>query len=172
MLGGKHHLEVYEKRRLETAEEAKETSAHCQAACRSTESCYAVQKPHYGRMGLFCPKYLFPLPNPKNDIVWGSQESQVPPAYRVKKSSKWIIWGGMTGRSLTEIHFLPTNRLWLPITTSTTHYRKKWSLSFTVKMWMKQQTSENCSVPIATWRSSKHTQPRPPSMVQKNCQIL
>ena len=107
MLGGKHHLKVYEKRRLETAEKAKETSAHCQAACRSTESCYAVQKPHCGRMGLFCPKYLFPLPNPKNDIVWGSQESQVPQAYQVKKSSKWIIWGGMTGRGLTGIHFLP-----------------------------------------------------------------
>ena len=54
-----------------------------------------------------CPKYLSPLPNPKNDIVWGSQESQVPPAYQVKKSSKWIIWGGMTGRGLTGIHFLP-----------------------------------------------------------------
>ena len=54
-----------------------------------------------------CPKYLFQLPNPKNDIVWGSQESQVPPAYGVKKSSKWIIWGGMTGRGLTGIHFLP-----------------------------------------------------------------
>ena len=32
MLGEKHHLEVYEKRRLETAEKAKETSAHSQAA--------------------------------------------------------------------------------------------------------------------------------------------
>ena len=32
-----------------------------------------------------CPKYLFQLPNSKNDIVWGSQESQVPPAYQVKK---------------------------------------------------------------------------------------
>ena len=31
-----------------------------------------------------CPKYLFQLPNPKNDIVWGSQESQVPPAYQFK----------------------------------------------------------------------------------------
>ena len=30
-----------------------------------------------------CPKYLFQLPNPKNDIVWGSQESQVPPVYQV-----------------------------------------------------------------------------------------
>ena len=38
-----------------------------------------------------CPKYLFQLPNPKNDIVWGSQESQVPSAYHVKKSSKWIM---------------------------------------------------------------------------------
>ena len=54
-----------------------------------------------------CPKYLFQLPNPKNDIVWGYQESQVPPAYQVKKSSKWIIWNGMTGRGLTELHFIP-----------------------------------------------------------------
>ena len=48
-----------------------------------------------------CPKYLFKLPNPKNDIVSGSQESQVRPAYQVKKSSKWIIWargGGHMGR--------------------------------------------------------------------------
>ena len=35
-----------------------------------------------------CPKYLFQLPDPKNDIVWGSQKSQVPPAYQVKKNSK------------------------------------------------------------------------------------
>ena len=54
-----------------------------------------------------CPKYLFQLPNPKNDIVWVSQERQVPPANQVKKSSKWIILGGMTGRGLTGIHFLP-----------------------------------------------------------------
>ena len=33
-----------------------------------------------------CPKYLFQLPNPKNDVVWGSQESQVPPVYQVKKA--------------------------------------------------------------------------------------
>ena len=32
-----------------------------------------------------CPKYLFQLPDPKNDIVWGSQKSHVPPAYQVKK---------------------------------------------------------------------------------------
>ena len=58
-----------------------------------------------------CPKYLSQLPNPKNDIVWGSQESQVPPAYQVNlKSSKWIIWGGMTGRGLTGIHFLPQGK--------------------------------------------------------------
>ena len=54
-----------------------------------------------------CPNYLFQLPNPKNDMVWGSQESQAPPAYQVKKSSKWIIWGGMTGCGLTGIYFLP-----------------------------------------------------------------
>ena len=44
-----------------------------------------------------CPKYLFQLPSPKNDIVWGSQEDKVPPAYQVKNSSKWMIWGGLTG---------------------------------------------------------------------------
>ena len=30
-----------------------------------------------------CPKYLFQLPNPKNDIVWGSQVNQVPAAYQL-----------------------------------------------------------------------------------------
>ena len=38
-----------------------------------------------------CPKYLFHLPNPKNDIVWGSQESQVLPSYQVKGSAKWMV---------------------------------------------------------------------------------
>ena len=112
MLGKKHHLEVYEKRSLETAEKAQETSAHSQQ--RAARLKFAKQ---YKNLTveewddfLFsdeCPKYLFQLPNSKNDIVWGSQESQVPPAYQVKKSSKWIIWGGMTGRGLTGIHFLP-----------------------------------------------------------------
>ena len=31
----------------------------------------------------------------------------MPPAYQVRKSSKWIIWGGMTGRGLTGLHFIP-----------------------------------------------------------------
>ena len=34
-----------------------------------------------------CLKYLSQLPNPKNYIVWGSQESQVPLAYQVKNGS-------------------------------------------------------------------------------------
>ena len=54
-----------------------------------------------------CPKYLFHLPNPKNDFAWGSQESQVPPSYQVKGSAKWMVWGGMTGRGLTSLHFIP-----------------------------------------------------------------
>ena len=54
-----------------------------------------------------CPKYLFRLPNPKNDIVWGSQESQVPPSYQVKGSAKWMVWGSMTDRGLTSLHFIP-----------------------------------------------------------------
>ena len=112
MLGKKHHLEVYEKRSLETAEKAQETSAHSQQ--RAARLKFAKQ---YKNLTveewddfLFwdeCPKYLFQLPNPKDDIVWGSQVSHVPPAYQVKNSSKWIILGGMTGRGLTGIHFLP-----------------------------------------------------------------
>ena len=40
-------------------------------------------------------------------LFGGSQGSQVPPAYQVKKSPKWIIWGRMTGRGLTGLHFIP-----------------------------------------------------------------
>jgi len=54
-----------------------------------------------------CPKYLFQLPNAKNAVVWGSQESQVLPAYQVKESSRWLIWVGMTGHGLTNLHFIP-----------------------------------------------------------------
>ena len=53
-----------------------------------------------------CPKYFFHLHHPKNVIVWGSQESQVTPSYRVKGSAKWMVWGGMTGRGLTSLHFI------------------------------------------------------------------
>ena len=47
------------------------------------------------RLGQFlftdeCPKYLFQYPNPKNDIVWGSQECDVPPAFQVKQFAKVI----------------------------------------------------------------------------------
>ena len=49
-------------------------------------------------------KNLFHFPNPKYDSVWGSQESQVPPSYQFKGSAKW---GGMTGRGLTSLHFIP-----------------------------------------------------------------
>ena len=50
-----------------------------------------------------CPKYLFHLPNLKNDIVWRSQESQVPSSYQVKGSAKWMGWGGMTAALLRSI---------------------------------------------------------------------
>ena len=52
-------------------------------------------------------KNLFHFPNPKNDSVWGSQESQVPLSYQFKGSAKWMVWGGMTGRGLTSLHFIP-----------------------------------------------------------------
>ena len=49
--GKKHRLEVYQKRSLEAAKTAKETSAYRQAMCNSPEICQAVLKPHYRRMG-------------------------------------------------------------------------------------------------------------------------
>ena len=65
-----------------------------------------------------CPKYLSQLPNPKNYIVWGSQESQVPLAYQVKNGSYGAEWQAAV--SLGYI-FYPKDRLWLSITTSTTY---------------------------------------------------
>ena len=67
-----------------------------------------------------CPKYLFQLPNPKNDTVWGSQESQVPPAYQVKKAQNGtygVEWQAMVSMGYI---FEPKDNLWLPNTTSTT----------------------------------------------------
>ena len=57
-----------------------------------------------------CPKYLFQYPNPKNNIIWGSQECDVLPAFQVKQSAKVMVWGGMTGRGPTKLHMLPTGQ--------------------------------------------------------------
>jgi len=96
---------------LEAAETAKETSAHRQALAAHLKFAKQYKDLTTEKWDFLfsdeCPKYLFQLPNPNSDIVWRSQESQVPPAYQVKKSSKWIIWGGMTSRGLTGLHFIP-----------------------------------------------------------------
>ena len=55
-------------------------------------------------------KYLFQYPNSVNDIVWGSQECDVPPACQVKQSAKVMVRGGMTGRGLTRLHILPSGQ--------------------------------------------------------------
>ena len=88
--GKKHHLEVYEKRALETAEirhkkpllTAKQLAARLKFAKQYNN---LIAEEWDFLFSDECPKYLFQLPNPKNDIVWGSQESQVPSAYQVKK---------------------------------------------------------------------------------------
>ena len=103
-----------------------------------------------------CPKYLFQLPNPKNDIVWGSQESQVPPAYRVKKSSKWIIWGGMTGRGLSGIHFLHQRQ------TLTADYYINDILLKEVKPVLHRKNVNEATKKRKLFSSNRHTQPRPP----------
>ena len=114
-----------------------------------------------------CPIYLFQLPNPKIDIVWA--RAKFLQHIRLKKSSKWITWDGMTGCGLTGIHFFT------PRTDFDCRLLHQQHITETseacpspyVKVWMKQQTRENCSPEIATWRWSKtghqHTQPRPPT---------
>ena len=34
-------------------------------------------------------------------------ESSSAIVYQVKGSAKWMVWGGMTGRGLTSLHFIP-----------------------------------------------------------------
>ena len=54
-----------------------------------------------------CPKYLFHLPNPKNDIVWGlHQARQVRLSHQGKGSAKWMVWGGTTSSGPTCLHFI------------------------------------------------------------------
>ena len=58
-----------------------------------------------------CPKYLFQYPaNPKNDIVWGSHECDVPLALQVRQNAKVMVRGDLTGRRLTKLHMLSTGR--------------------------------------------------------------
>ena len=53
------------------------------------------------------PFKVFYVPNPKNDSVWGSQEDSVPAADQMKFSPSVLVWGGMTARGLTTLHFVP-----------------------------------------------------------------
>lgn len=111
----KHRLGVEEKPRVEAIEVPTET-----AACRSINNIQfawdllSSTKTSLGRMRLLSffgrmSKIFFYLP--KNDIVWVSQKSQVPFAYQVKKSWKWIIRGGIVRPRSHSSHYSP--RSWL-----------------------------------------------------------
>jgi Winged helix-turn helix len=54
------------------------------------------------------PFKVFYVPNSKNDTVWGSQEDNVPPAAQMKFSPSVMVWGGMTARGLSSLHFIPS----------------------------------------------------------------
>lgn len=51
---------------------------------------------------------VFYIPNSRNDTVWGSQECNVPRADQMKFSPSVMVWGGMTGYGLTDLHFIPS----------------------------------------------------------------
>lgn len=53
------------------------------------------------------PFKLYYVPNSKNDVVWGSQESSVPCAPQVKFSPSVLVWGGITSLGLTKLHIIP-----------------------------------------------------------------
>jgi transposase len=53
------------------------------------------------------PFKVFYVPNAQNDTVWGSQEENVPSAPQMKFSPSVMVWGGMTARGLTSLHFVP-----------------------------------------------------------------
>ena len=53
------------------------------------------------------PFKVFYIPNSRNDTVWGSQEGNVPRADQMKFSPSVMVWGGMTGHGLTDLHFVP-----------------------------------------------------------------
>lgn len=53
------------------------------------------------------PYQLFYVPNSRNDVVWGSQEQNIPVALQVKFSPTILVWGGMTANGLTRLHFVP-----------------------------------------------------------------
>ena len=54
------------------------------------------------------PFKLYYVPNSKNDVVWGSQETSVPCAPQVKFSPSVLVWGGITARGLTKLHIIPS----------------------------------------------------------------
>jgi transposase len=53
------------------------------------------------------PFKVFYVPNSRNDTVWGSQDDNVPHAAQMKFSPSVMVWGGMTARGLTSLHFIP-----------------------------------------------------------------
>lgn len=53
------------------------------------------------------PFKLYYVPNSKNDVVWGSQESSAPCAPQVKFSPSVLVWGGITSLGLTKLHITP-----------------------------------------------------------------
>ena len=60
--------------------------------------------------GYFVPNICFRCPIQKMILFGVLRRAKFLQRIGLKKVQN-IIWGGMTGRSLTEIHFLPTNRL-------------------------------------------------------------
>ena len=49
-------------------------------------------------------------PNRKNDCVWAKNPSEVEPTQTVKFLRKIQVWGMMSYRALSELHFVPVGK--------------------------------------------------------------
>ena len=53
------------------------------------------------------PFEIYPHPNNQNERVWAYDRSQVLPSETIKFPSKILVWGVMSFRAVSELHFIP-----------------------------------------------------------------
>lgn len=55
---------------------------------------------------------VFYIINPKNDIIYGSQENNISPVIQMEFNLLVMVWGRMTIYGLMNLYFIPNNK-WL-----------------------------------------------------------
>jgi len=111
LLGEKHRLEVHEKRTWRPLRRqkkplltAKQRAAHVKFAKQYKNLTTEEWDDFFFRTNV--QNICFSCLIPKMVLLWVSGEPSAS-CIHVENSLKWIIWGGMTGRGLTGLHFIP-----------------------------------------------------------------